>query len=167
MRSTMLIVNSPMIAVGSPMKITASAAPITIVYMSIPNFTFLALHPGSLSSKNRAQAGACDIGRIARDSLMGAHEGTGMSAPRCFAPIDVRRNVHGEHPEQEARKDVQNGTARGRTMNEVAGRENCCPYDKDADHVRGECIQGFYRQSLSIPCELGRLKNHIRTIGLE
>ena len=90
MRSTMLIVNSPMIAVGSPMKITASAAPITIVYMSIPDFTFLALHPGSLSSKNRAQAEACDIGRIARDSLMGAHEGTGMSAPRCFAPIDVR-----------------------------------------------------------------------------
>jgi hypothetical protein len=41
----------PMIASGSPMKISASAPPTIVANICIPDFTFLALGAGGLSSK--------------------------------------------------------------------------------------------------------------------
>jgi hypothetical protein len=43
--------NSPMIASGSPTNTTASAPPTIVANIGIPDFTFLALHAGGLSSR--------------------------------------------------------------------------------------------------------------------
>ena len=48
--------NSPMIASGGPMNTSASAPPTIVANICIPDFTFLALGAGGLSSeKNRVR----------------------------------------------------------------------------------------------------------------
>lgn len=51
LRSSRLWMNSPMIASGSPMNTSANAPPTIVANICIPDFTFLALRAGGLSSK--------------------------------------------------------------------------------------------------------------------
>ena len=48
--------NNPMIASGSPMNTSASAPPTIVANICIPDFTFLALRAGGLSSKKKSCA---------------------------------------------------------------------------------------------------------------